>query len=515
MTPGTRFTLPTGLAELADAVQHGRAAAQDGRRASHSQRFEAIWATGTPVNDAHVLLKTVEKIDGDLVALKQEHATKYRASEEAAKAVADASAAGQTITPDSDLFAAMDAAGKAVGELEDKINAQETVKARLVQQMGQAGISPAGEGNSSRDDYMAAIADLRGAFAGANAGPVSAGQRIADNELYQEAVKSGRIIQSEYSGRIHLGEAMNRDELKAALITGTDTGSAGAFVTPQRVGYFPMPLRPLTILDLITIGQTDSDLIEFVRMLSLTNSAAETAEAISAATIDGTTVTAVQGGRKPESGMTFEIVQEAVSTIAHWVPATKRALADAGQMRTIIDGMLAWGLGDRLERQIVNGNGVGDNLLGLLNQTGFNAIGAGATSAADKIHRGKTQIRLDGYAATGVILNPLDAEDIWLSRENTGGPGTGAYLFGGPNNPGPRTLWGMPVAESPAMPQGTAIVGALQAAIFWLREGTQILASDSHADFFTRNLVAVLAEMRGGFGVPTPGAFAEVNLAAA
>jgi HK97 family phage major capsid protein len=514
MTPGTRFTLPTGLAELADELQHGRAVAQDGLARSWDDRSAAIWATGTPVNDTHVLLKTVQKIDGDLTAMRQDHADKFRAQADIQTKIAEASAAGKDITPDTDLFKALDDAGKAVGALEDKIHAQEVVKARLVEQMGQAGITPSGEGNEDRDNYIAAMRELTGAMAGVNA-PRSPGLRIASDERYIEAVKTGRILQSEYDSRIHLGEAMSRDELKAALITGADSGSAGAFVTPQRVGYFPMPMRPLTILDLITIGQTDSDLIEFVRMLSRTNAAAMVPEAVSAATIDGTTVTAVQGGRKPESGMAFEIVQEAVSTLAHWIPATKRALADAGQMRTIIDGMLSWGLGEVLEAQIVNGNGVGDNLLGMLQQTGLNAIAAGPASAADKIHRGKTQIRLDGFNATGIILNPLDAEDIWLSRENTGGPGTGGYLFGSPNNPGPRTLWGLPVAESPAMPQGTALVGALQAAIFWLREGTQIMASDSHADFFTRNLVAVLAEMRGGFGVPTPAAFAEVDLAAA
>lgn len=504
MTPGTAFSLPAGLLELAELEERG-----------WLERYNALKTTGVPTCDRHPLLASVEKIDGDLTAMRQEHASKFAASQQAEKAVSEAIAAGQSVTPDSDLFVAMDTAGRAVGELEDRIHAQETVKARLVQQMAQAGIEPGGEGNGDRDGYLAELRNLTGAFAGAAQAQKSPGERLIEAELYRQAVASGALLRTEYNGPVALGESMSRDELKAALITGTDSGSAGAFVTPQRIGYYPMPLRPLTILDLITIGQTDSDLIEFVRMLSLTNAAAETAEAVSAATIDGTTVTAVQGGRKPESAMTFEVVQEAVSTIAHWVPATKRALADAGQMRTIIDGALRWGLGDRLERQIVAGNGVGDNLQGLLETTGMNAIGAGTDSHADKIHKAKTQIRLDGFMATGVIINPLDAETIWLSRTNEGGAGTGGYLFGGPNNPGPRTLWGLPVAESPSMPQGTAIVGALQAAVLWLREGTQVLASDSHADFFTRNLVAVLAEMRAGFGVPTPAAFAEVNLAAA
>lgn len=510
MTPAT---IHADVLELAGDVATGRAPAQDGVALSHAARSLRVWRTGAPMNDPHVLLPAVERIDGELKSLREEHATKYAAATRAQEAVAAAIEAGQQITPDHDLFKALDEAGKGTGDLEDKITAQEVVKARLVKQMGQAGIQAAGEGNEARDGYVEALRELRGAIVGAQ-GLKAPGLRVVESDEYKAAIQSRAYLAQNYGSDIALGTGMNRDELKAALITGESSSSAGAFITPQRVGYYPLPLRPLTILDLITVGQTDSDLIEFVRMLSLTNSAAETAEAISAAEIDGVTVTAVQGGRKPESGMTFEVVQEAVSTIAHWVPATKRSLADAGQMRTIIDGALRWGLGDRLERQIVAGNGVGDNLLGLLEQTGMNAIAAGTASHADKIHKGITQNRLDGFASTGIILNPLDAETIWLSRDNSGGAGTGGYLFGAPNSPGPRTLWGLPVAESPAMPQGTAIVGALQAAILWLREGTQVLASDSHVDFFTRNLVAILAEMRAGFGVPTPQAFAEVNLAA-
>jgi HK97 family phage major capsid protein len=521
----TAHRIPDGVRELAELV---------GDRRAWDRRLAALRRSGVPMNadqaappapapvDGRALLASVERVDGDLRSLREEHATKFRAARDAEVAVNAAIAANQQITPESDLFKQMDAAGKAAGELEDKINGLETVKAGLVARMAAQGLTPAavgGDGSGDRDTYLAALQELRGALVGANGlmEPLkSAGQKLTESEHYAELVKSRALLASEYPGRITIGEALNRDELKAALLTGADPASAGAFVTPQRIGYYPLPLRPLTVLDLITVGQTDSDLIEYVKMLTLAIGAAAVPEAVSAAPIDGTTVTALQGGRKPESGMTFAIVQEAVSTIAHWIPATKRALSDAGQLRTIIDGSLRWGLSEVLEAQIVAGDGVGDNLLGILNQTGLNAIGAGTDSHADKIHRGITQNRLDGFASTGILMNPLDAEVIWLSRDGSGGsPGTGGYLFGAPNNPGPRTLWGLPVAESPAIPQGTAVVGNLQAAILWLREGTQVLASDSHADFFTRNLVAVLAEMRAGFGLPQPAALCEVNLAAA
>jgi len=500
----TTIQMPAGLDELLEL-----------ERAGWVERHARMLKTARFTNDRHPLLATVEQIDGELKSLGEEHATKFRAAQAAEVQVAEAKARGEEIGTDHAAFVAMDEAGKAAGDLADKIAQQEIVKARLVQQMGASGITPAGEGNTDRDGYMADLERLRGVM-GANGQVETPGMRLTKGELYQEAVKSGRLMHSEWAEkRIALGESLDREGLKSALITGAADASAGAFIAPQRIGYFDaLPLRPLTILDLITIGQTDSDLIEYIRMLSMTNAAAPVPEAITAGDIGVGGVTAIQAGLKPESAMTFQTVQEAVRTLAHWVPATKRALADAGQLRTIIDGVLRWGLGDVVERQVVAGNGIGDNLLGLLEQTGTNSIPAGASSHADKIHKGKTQIQLDGFNATGILMNPLDAEVIWLSRDNSGGAGTGGYLFGNPNAMGPRTLWGMPVAESAAVPQGTAIVGALQAAILWLREGTQVMASDSHKDWFTRNMVAILAEMRAGFGVPTPSAFCEVNLAA-
>lgn len=462
----------------------------------------------------HPLLKTVETLDDELKGLRSEAGTRWTKLQDAQKAIAEAGERGETITTDHEAYKALDEAGKSYDEASQTITEKEALKAGLVVQMGREGITTADPSEPGKAGGINAD-ELREAL-GLRTGRKTAGERVTEGELYQAAKESGLFDQSRI-GHVPLGKGLEREELKA-LITGVSDTSAGAFVQADRVGYYSLPLRPLTVLDLITVGDTDSDLVEFVRMVSMTNNAAETAEAQSIAPIgDGTggTVTAAVGGLKPESAMTFEVVQEAISTIAHWVPATKRALADAGQMRTIIDGMLRWGLGDRLERQIVNGNGVGENLLGLLQQTGMNSVAAGAQSHADKIRHGITEIRLDGFEPTGVLLNPLNAEEIQLSRTEEGGAGTGSYLFGAPNQPGPMTLWGKPVAESAAVPEGTAIVGAFAAAILWLREGTQVLASDSHMDFFTRNLVAVLAEMRAGFGVPTPAAFAEVDLAAA
>jgi hypothetical protein len=48
----------------------------------------------------------------------------------------------------------------------------------------------------------------------------------------------------------------------------------------------------------------------------------------------------------------------------------------------------------------------------------------------------------------------------------------------------------------------------------WDREQGGISVSDSHADFFVRNLLAILAEMRAAFAVVQPTAFVEIDLTA-
>jgi hypothetical protein len=48
--------------------------------------------------------------------------------------------------------------------------------------------------------------------------------------------------------------------------------------------------------------------------------------------------------------------------------------------------------------------------------------------------------------------------------------------------------------------------------MLWDREQAAISVSDSHADFFVRNLIAILAELRAAFGVIRPPAFVAIDL---
>lgn len=307
------------------------------------------------------------------------------------------------------------------------------------------------------------------------------------------------------------------------LITGVSDTSAGALITPDDRGVLvgmEAFARELVLRDLITVGQTTSDMIEYVRMTGITNNAAPVAEATTAAAptapeAAGALVYPAGAGLKPESGLALERVSDTVKTIAHWLPVTKRALADAAQIRTLIDSFLRYGLEEELEDQIINGDGTGENFEGLETVSGTQSQ-AWNTDIFITTRKAKTLARLTpGVRPNAWLMNPEMAEQFDLARDGSGGAGTGQFLRGGPFGTAANTpLWGYPIVESESVATGKAWLGDWRYAVLWDREQAAVTATDSHADFFIRNLVAVLAELRAGFGVIRPDAFVEVDLTA-
>ena len=303
-----------------------------------------------------------------------------------------------------------------------------------------------------------------------------------------------------------------------SLFTGASSTSAGAFVINERTDIVEMLGRkPLAIRSLVSNRRTTSDTVEFVAETSHTNNAAVVAEATSSA---GQTATAGNGGAvtfanvsgggyKPEGAWAFEVKTAVVKTIAEWVPVTKRALADVAQLEGLINQELQNDIVEAEEDQILNGDGQGENFTGITATSGIQTQ-AWATDLFTTIRKGVTKARTVGRVnPTALVLNPSDAERIDLAQD-----GNDRYYYGGPQALGQRTIWGVPVVESESQATGTGLLGDFSKAVVWDREQTTVTMTDSHADFFIRNLVAVLAEERLAFGVTRPTAFVSLDLTA-
>ncbi len=333
------------------------------------------------------------------------------------------------------------------------------------------------------------------------------GEQLQDHDAFKawhtNLVRGGQISRAQFGA----SPSVQFDGIKAlnslkALLTGASSTSAGALVTNDRLGIVDMGTfaRPLSIRQLVTNGQTGSDAVEYVRQGTHTNAAAPVAEA---------TATSGSSGSKPESTMVLSVETETVKTIAHWIPASRRALADAPQLRTLIDQFLRYGLEEELEDQMINGSGSGENFTGISNVSGITAQ-AWDTNILTTTRKARTKVRITGRATpNGYGLHPTDWETLDLLQDNEA-----RYYFGGPTVMGTPRLWGLPVAESEAFTQGTGYVADWRLAVLWDREMANILVSDSHSDFFTRNMIAILAELRAAFGVIRPAAFVEMDLTA-
>jgi HK97 family phage major capsid protein len=305
--------------------------------------------------------------------------------------------------------------------------------------------------------------------------------------------------------------------VKSLFVGGTDT-SAGAFVVAEQTGIVEMlGRRNLTLRDLISVRRTGSDTVEYVEQTSHTNNAAPVAEATSSAApttgaSSGAPLTLnANGGYKPEGAWAFERKTATVKTIAEWVPATKRALADVAQLEGLIRDELAADIKEEEEDQILTGAGTGENLEGILTNSDIQAQ-AFDNDIFRSVRKAITKVRKVGRAIpNGVVMAPEDIETVDLAREGTN---SGQFLGAGPFAMGPRTLWGLPIVESEAISAGTALVGDFKKAVLWDREQTTVTMTDSHADFFIRNMVAILAEERVAFAVTRPTAFVEVDVAA-
>lgn len=272
-----------------------------------------------------------------------------------------------------------------------------------------------------------------------------------------------------------------------AAITSIGT-SGGAHIQSDRDTAVALPRRRLTVRALLGSGTTTSNLIEYPRQTTRDNQAATVAEL----------------ALKPESGLAWTLAQAKVATIAHWVGASRQVLDDGGQLRTLIDGELRYGLALKEETQLLLGDGVGTNILGLIPQaTAYDTTGQPAgVSKFDVLLRAIAQAETADLPATAVVVNSAD----WLKLQGLK-DAQGRYIGSGPMGTAMPTAWGLDVVPSNSMPAGKFLTGNfVNAATLYDRMEPVVLVSTEDRDNFIRNAVTILAEERIALAVRTPAA---------
>ena len=325
-------------------------------------------------------------------------------------------------------------------------------------------------------------------FAKINAEVNAIGQKMTEGFKAQEdrevVSAGGEFIKTEQFKQFLGANSRNaviRVEVKNTVLSDSTT----VFPT-QRPGVIQGDFAPLTIRQVLPSIAVSSNMVEALREASWTNDAAFVS----------------QGAAKPESDITFEQYNVPVQTVAHWIKVSNQLLADAPAIASYIDTRARDGLAQRVDAQLLNGNGTAPNLSGLTDTGNFTAYTAVAGDLlVDAINRAKYQLWAIGRAPDTVVVNPADWGVMERTRE---GAGTGMYLYGLPGTFGNANPFGVRIVLSNNMAAGKFLIGQLNGSALVYNRSGAVVEMGYVNDDFTKNLVTIRVEERLGLGVDRP-----------
>ncbi len=236
--------------------------------------------------------------------------------------------------------------------------------------------------------------------------------------------------------------------------------------------------------------------------------------------VEGGFATVAEGGQKPQLHIQDPTpVVDSVKKIAAWFDVDDEMIEDLPFWVSELNNRGLYLLSVKEEDQILNGDGTGSNLDGVLHRSGVQAMTYPAGGIAEAIFKAMTQIQtVTGLSADGVVINPADYQDLRLSKDGNGQYFGGGYFAGQYGQGGialQPQIWGLSTVVTPAVPVGAPVVGAFkQAATVYRKGGVKVDATNSDQGKFTKDIVTTRIEERLALAVRVPSAIVKLSKAA-
>jgi HK97 family phage major capsid protein len=313
----------------------------------------------------------------------------------------------------------------------------------------------------------------------------SLGQLFTESVAYKNRVKDGFGPTTELPLDM---KVMERGVNLKALMS-TTAGWAPQAIRTDIV--IPFALTPIQVLDMIPTGETTQASVVFMEETTSTSGAVETAE----------------GGAYGQSTLVFTERTSNVRKVATFLPVTDEQLEDIPQVQGFVDNRLVFFLRQRLDKQVLVGDGIAPNLKGIINVAGIQTQAKAADPTPDAIYKALVKVNFTGFAdASLVVEHPLDWQSLRLLRT-----AEGVYIWGSPSDAGPARIWGLPVAQSSNLTQGTGIVGDFRNFCeLDYRRGIEVQVGYVNDDF-SKGQKSIRADVRAAFPVYRPAAFCTVT----
>ncbi|HET99260.1 MAG TPA: phage major capsid protein [Aurantimonas coralicida] len=250
--------------------------------------------------------------------------------------------------------------------------------------------------------------------------------------------------------------------------------------------------RPIQVIDIMPTGNTGFAQVVYMEETTRNQNAAEKAE----------------GAAYAESEFVLTERSSTVRKITDSVPVTDEQLEDVAMAQSYLEGRLLFGVTQRLDQQVISGDGIAPNLDGILNVGGIQTQAKGADPVPDAILKAMTLVRVTGRAVpTHCLLHPTDSQNLRLLRT-----ADGIYIWGSPSDSVQMRIWGLPVVENESLSQGTGLVGSFMAAWIQLVERRGITVEMGFVnDDFTKGKQTLRASGRWALPVYRPPAFCTVT----
>ena len=281
---------------------------------------------------------------------------------------------------------------------------------------------------------------------------------------------------------------LNKEDSKSTPTTvGTDRVPVVTSLAPSfYAGVFGTPNVPQKIEPLIPHIAVTTDSVDYVTVADTIN-AAGVAEA----------------AKIPESTFTPTLAKANVVNVAHYTKITKQLADDAPALAAYINTKMLYGLQNKVENQIVNGDGSASQIKGLLATGSF-------TNASEQLTGAKNLfdllLLLQGVAETAayepeaLVLNPMTWAQLAMEKDSQD-----RYLLGGPGLAANKSVWGIPVVTSSAVPARKFIFGNFsQTVTIYDRQQVAVEMTGTNEDDFTHYLYTIRASRRLALAVEVP-----------
>ena len=302
-----------------------------------------------------------------------------------------------------------------------------------------------------------------------------------EDENFSEALGKALTVQAEKlkALKTNKGESV-RIELKAVGNMTFATNITGQIpVADREAGITRIVRRNPFLLSLIATSPIKSNLWEWVEQKNPEGEPAMTAEGVKKAQIDFDLVTADAKVRK----------------VTAFIKVTKEMLDDIDGLQAEINQELTERIALVIDTQLLSGDNLGENLMGLeANATPF-AVGTFADTIAepnnaDVLKVAVNQVMINEFDPNVILMHPSDVTAMELEKASDG-----HYILPPFRNAEGTLISGVRVVANTGVTQDEFIVADITKYAARIKEGLTIDVGYENDDF-TKNFVTILAESR-------------------